>query len=125
MAERWSDPEEIAREVLALADEHPDAYYRAGEDEVCSYSRGTAGDGVGCIFGQALRRLGMPEEELASLDELNYGTSVSIAYVLDKIAPTTPSHLLATMSVVQKRQDLKDSWGDAVWAVRNYVKGNL
>lgn len=56
--------EDVAREAIRLAYEHPDAIYEAA-DGTCRYAGGTAAGRTGCLFGQALRALGVDETTLA------------------------------------------------------------
>lgn len=115
--------EDVRREVLALADERPDFVYTAQKEREgknigssCSYTGAVLGSTVGeaCIFGQALTRLGVPQEVLMdcshSIGSLLYDDLDLDDYDIDYAAAFTD---------VQQAQDYGTPWGKAVEPLRN------
>ena len=118
-------PMELVEAVRALAQEYPEAVYeKPGENSVCLYSAGKADGGVGCIVGQALKRLGCSDEYVSKLDRLD---SCGIDHVAKRhfwpdLAGWIDEWEEATedvpeinwLSVVQMEQDSGHSWGAAL-----------
>ena len=115
--------EDLRREVLAIADKRPDFVYTAQKEREgtiagssCSYTGATLGSTVGeaCIFGQALTRLGVPEDVLmdcsASIGSLLHDDLDVDDYDIDYVVAFTNA---------QQSQDYGIPWGDAVEPLRN------
>lgn len=115
---------DVVAEVRRLAAESPDyVYYPKGceEGEEVSYYTGcsyvTGADGKGCIVGQALANLGVPEvylsmsdgeNALGALAGLGLTTRDHVRFVKDR----TPEENF--LIGVQTRQDDATAWGEAV-----------
>lgn len=115
--------EDLRREVLALADERPDFVYTAqkereglGAGQSCSYTGALVGstEGEACIFGQALSRLGVPQDELMGRTA---GIYALLCWGLDEDEYDT-DYVIAFTSV-QQAQDHGTPWGKAVEPLRN------
>ena len=115
--------EDLRREVLALADERPDFVYTAqkgreglGSGEFCSYTgaRLHSTEGEACIYGQALTRLGVPQDTLMGLST-NIVSLLSGKFGLDTYNIDYDDALIR----VQQAQDGGVSWGKAVEPLRN------
>lgn len=122
---------DVLEEVVRLGRERPDFVYnnqpvresylgnKQGSSVGCSYTSAVLGsdEGEGCIVGQALMNLGVPEEELKGvvknvsdlLDILLPGESYSHAYG----GLITPRIVLA-LGCIQFNQDRGLPWGEAV-----------
>lgn len=117
----YLNPDLIEKEVIRLATEHPEVVYqrpltyRNGQplySDYCSYTKGVAGGGEGCIFGQALSNLGMSDDKLAALD----GTG-GINTVSEAIGIEAEQDRVYNWELVQGRQDLGLPWGEAIKAL--------
>ena len=109
--------EAIRDEVLALADEHPDAtYVPDGESKTCSYVRGSAAGQPGCLLGQALIRLGVDPDELAEVEGVQ-PVGVRIIEVLDAME-VPRSNVVESLAWAQDLQDDGVPWGSAVRDLR-------
>lgn len=115
--------EDIRREVLAIADERPDFVYTAqkereglGVGASCSYTgaRLHSTDGEACIYGQALTRLGVPQDTLMGLST-NIVSLLSSKFGLDVHNIDYDDAL----RLVQFAQDAGTPWGEAVKPLRN------
>lgn len=115
--------EDLRREVLALADERPDFVYTTqkeregvGSGEFCSYTgaRLHSTEGEACIYGQALTRLGVPQDTLMGLST-NIVSLLSSKFGLDVHNIDYDDAL----RLVQFAQDGGVSWGEAVKPLRN------
>lgn len=115
--------EDLRREVLALADERPDFVYteqdcRKERDAVpCSYTGALLGsiEGEACIFGQALTRLGVPQEVLMD-------SNASIASVLEDdlgFSWEDVDKVYDPFIDTQQSQDNGTPWGEAVRHIRD------
>ena len=116
--------EDLRREVLALADERPDFVYTTqkereglGSGTFCSYTGAVlySTKGEACIFGQALTRLGVPQEVLM-------GNSNTISSVLDDYLGfewADVRQVYDPFIAAQQFQDGGTPWGDAVQPIRN------
>lgn len=114
-------PRELEQAVRAIADEYPEAIYRAPEDGPCSYVEGRVKNGPdtpGCIFGQVLP---IPGEGFA-------GSVLGLFLTEDALFQFTkkPSkRRQAWLGLVQGLQDGGLKWGDAVivadWGVENFL----
>jgi hypothetical protein len=106
--------EQVKAEVIKLGQEQPDFVYNpnynleSNPDNLspfCFYNKGAI-DGPecnGCIFGQALQRLGVPIKRLD-------GVYDSINYLLSDLGITGD---VGDLVKVQAAQDIGTSWGEA------------
>ena len=122
---------DVLKEVVRLGRERPDFNYndqperkdyledKQGVSLGCSYTSAVLGsdEGEGCIVGQALMNLGVPEEELKDV-------STNVSDVLENLLPgesyrfsygelVTP-RIVRALSYIQMNQDSDMSWGEAV-----------
>lgn len=122
---------DVLKEVVRLGRERPDfvyndqpvrkAYIESNLDGSvgCSYTSAVLGSdkGEGCIVGQALMNLGVPEEELK-------GVSTNVIALLEKLLPGESykysfgelkiPRIVRALSHIQINQDSSMSWGEAV-----------
>ena len=110
----------IVREVRALAAERPEHIYYAPQRDNCSYVCDASGctPEHGCIVGQALVRLGVPQALLAEIEVRegqdaisnmppivsNYGVGVELVVEQE----------VYWLSRVQAHQDRAVPWGESV-----------
>lgn len=105
----------LIAQVRALAKQHPNTIYEKPEGaEFCLYTEGAAGDGVGCIMGQALARLGVSADmiEPSNPDDGPGGIDV----VLPRLGVETSLDQEEWLILVQTLQDTHNTWFDAVSA---------
>src|SRR5690606_1231334 len=104
------DIKDVVKEVRRLAEEQPDHVYSAPEgEEICSYVTGK--DGKGCIVGQALSRLGVPESALRGIEgEGAYALPELIPY----LAGREDKRSRRWLTLIQSRQDGGRTWWQAV-----------
>ena len=111
--------ENVERELLRIMNENPDFKYSDVEnypdqETLCFYNRGklNGAECDGCIFGQALRSLGVKEVGFA--DE---GYEGQISEVWGEL---TGELIPEYWELIQDLQDLGSSWGD----LRKYLPNN-
>lgn len=115
--------EDLRREVLSLADERPDFVYTSQPGctmSNCGYTGIKPGttEGEGCIYGQALMRLGVEEKDLTHQEGNIYGVLYGISGIeLEDYGPEV--NLFEAFGDVQKRQDRGIPWGNAVESLRH------
>lgn len=122
---------DVLEEVVRLGRERPDFVYNDQPERKdylegmisvylgCSYTSAVLGsdEGEGCIVGQALMNLGVPEEALK-------GVESNVTYLLGKLLPgesyrysygelVTP-RIVRALGDIQSNQDCGMSWGEAV-----------
>ena len=107
--------DQIEAEVLRLADAYPDTIYDAPEESLwntpkCSYIHGKAGPSEGCIFGQALQNLGVPQFVLKYHD----GTIGPI----DSLCKALNLPYRDYWGSIQSKQDCGKTWGEAVQVLK-------
>lgn len=104
-------------EVHKLQAEFPDAVYEPAKPDssyfVYGYTVGSAGNGVGCIVGQAWQRLGVSIEDIEKLErELHErpegGTIVSV--MLSELGFRNDPNV-EKLRKIQSNQDLNYKWG--------------
>jgi hypothetical protein len=99
----------LLAEVRSLAMESPDnIYHRPPQDKefiaVCEYNRGICDNGsIGCIFGQAFRRLGVEVNKICTISALMH---THFGY-----HPITIRNWCWTL---QRHQDQGKTWGEAL-----------
>ena len=115
--------EDLRREVLSIADERPDFVYTAqkerGDAVACSYTGARFGstEGEACIFGQALTRLGVPQEALMDSDAaISPLLSDDLGFEWSDIRQVYDPFI-----AVQQSQDDGEPWGKAVEPLRSVV----
>jgi hypothetical protein len=118
---------ELIGEVRQQAHAEPGRVYkRTGVAGACLYRPGTPNPVCGCIVGEALAQLGVPDEVLARLDGADPGWEVTsgspVGWTADEALGILGEHLTteAIMSPwvaeVQAGQDRGMTWEDAVTA---------
>ena len=106
--------EQLKNEVLKLADASPTNHYiwERGQNS-CWYVSGSCTNGsVGCIFGQALIKLGVPKERLQAREGDSIGTVLKILKIVDAVPPSHP------FNIAQQIQDQGRDWAEAVLPIR-------
>lgn len=107
----------LTAKVLELADKYPHAMYHKGGRSHCSYIEGEVEgtDFQGCIFGIALRELGVPKEFFEMLEE--DGNAAGIYQVVMRLRiPFNESWRRA-----QQAQDWQFSWSYVASLLREKV----
>lgn len=61
--------EQVDAKLRELATQYPGTHYSYDLNKGPSYLTGDAGGGVGCIFGQTFRALGVPKETLKEFED--------------------------------------------------------
>lgn len=122
---------EIAKEIIRVGEENPDFVYtdQHSEDELagCGYTGKSIGtnEGQGCIVGQALMNLKVPEDRLTNLDD--FFTEVVTRSLLQKYIKKYDKYrdymLLSVIHNVQVRQDNCYSWGEAITPLKEFMNG--
>lgn len=115
MAKYDFTPEDVEREIRALAEERPDFVYTAQvsddpDDVMCGYvgEQAHSTKGEGCIVGQALQRLGVTEGDLLAFD----GSTATL--VIQEFTGQDDQESVRWARAVQAQQDQGVSWGDAI-----------
>lgn len=112
---------DLVAKVRELAGAHPTAIYQSTDaNGACYYTRGLVRDhidgeektiGVGCLMGQALKALDVPEETLYEYEDSQ------ICEVVEGLLLDVSEHSnaeIAWLADVQQKQDAGNSWGNAV-----------
>lgn len=99
-----------------IARERPDVRYGL-EDKLsgaCLYTGGQCSDGsTGCIFGQALVKIGITPAQVKVVKSLDCGLhSNSISNLLDYLKIQATEEELLIMRYAQNKQDKGVRWGD-------------
>lgn len=114
MSERKS-LDTIIKNVRELANEYPDAVYRTPEgwedDTKCSYIEGKAGNGEGCIIGQA--SIGSLVKTLDSVSHTSIIKEV-ITNLQGRHLKDVTSEKINWLQEVQTKQDIGETWFEAV-----------
>ena len=105
----------LLAEVKKLQAEFPDAVYEPAQTDGCyfkyGYTVGQAGDGCGCIVGQAWQRLGVSTEEIESVEQdarrMDEGSEVSI--MLRRVGFHTGPDI-SRLTKIQRDQDCGCCW---------------
>jgi hypothetical protein len=113
---------QLVHKVRELATASPDNKYVTTDGKNCFYNSGQCSNGsVGCIFGQALRALGVTED--IDIWSVNAGTAeYSIRSLIPKLVAegymvgVTLEHtnILSWCAFVQSAQDEQQTWGEAI-----------
>lgn len=109
---------DVARKAVDLANANPDHIYQPQPNTAgCMYvhrdENGKRIDGEGCLFGQAMIAVGVP---VTRDDEHTH-----IGAVLHSKGLDGPGDLLGLMEQVQSCQDARDTWGDAIGPLADYL----
>lgn len=108
--------EDLINEVLRLAEEHPGAVYeppaQASPFVTCFYTKGQAGGGTGCIFGQALTNLGAEMVWVVEMEQA--GSTKSITHLMVEMDIDCSTDVKSKLSEVQGSQDRGRTWAYAV-----------
>ncbi len=123
---------ELKDEILKLAEESPDFnYLEQGVPTMgCSYVGASIGALVGkpCIIGQALQRLGVPEQALREWENRRHKQEVdTAAYTLlqdTSIITLTGEDfdIMDAIAETQSAQDTHCTWGQAVIPLKSFAK---
>ena len=110
--------EQIKTEVTRLATDYPNAVYRKQAGfiafKTCFYTIGKCGNGVGCIFGQALCNLDPTlRTKLVEVDR-DDTTDSEIGTVLPRFGVVLTGEQSAWCTRVQSNQDSGSTWSSAV-----------
>ena len=115
---------QLVSAVRELAEEHPYARYRSPDEKHggCYYFSGRAGEGRGCIVGQAIQSL--PPSPIADYvrdraQEWDRKGPISIQLLIDFVPVDTPE--ISWLRVAQLQQDDNEPWGRCVCAADEYV----
>lgn len=102
--------EQLVDEVRKLAKENPDNNYNNGYQKAqCFYNKGECSNGtIGCLFGQAMKRLGVSD------DQLNGFGSKPIRDILRENRVKHNENLFSWCEDVQMSQDDGLPWGKCV-----------
>jgi hypothetical protein len=127
---------DLVTKVREIAKAYPDVIYPAQRlsklEPSCSYEKPACGPGKGCLIGQALSQLGLPEAQLAVLS--SHGGILSLAMVFGgslfsdftekwQFPPFSEFYRnIAWLQSVQRKQDRESHWGIAVEEVDNREK---
>lgn len=111
---------DLAREVLRLADQHPTATYEASVPGECLYAAGDAAGACGCLMGQAMRALGVTDDELTEMDANGEGITAQ----LTRLSIDWDTDIAFALDCAQTQQDHGYPWGQAVAPVREALNGN-
>lgn len=101
--------DQLRDEVVRLGTEYPNAKYITTNYGTCYYNKGKVANGPdaeGCIFGQALRNLGVPAESLTKIQSINL--------VLEALNIEYGGYSFMSC---QRSQDLGCTWGEAIKAL--------
>lgn len=102
-------------EVKAVAAENPDYVY---DLETCWYARGGE---PSCLIGQAMHRLGVPVDMLATFDL--HGPIGAIVGHFRESFDVTDDGTFEALKVTQAWQDNKNSWGESVtWGAKELAE---
>lgn len=111
---------ELQLEMVKLANEQPDFVYtdQSKGTSSCSYVGAVQGaqGGQGCIVGQALMRLGVPEDALRTYenDESNNNTADFLLSDWTFLEHQGTGNQISTIHEVQINQDSKLPWRVAI-----------
>lgn len=111
--------ENLIGEVRKLAQENPDNAYKCkdGRYVMCYYSKKTCTNGsIGCIFGQAMKRLGLDDNILATME------NNTIMEIIPKYYPEHNRRLAIWCREVQSAQDFGWIWSKCIEAADDYIK---
>lgn len=124
------DPDLMIQTVREIAAEQPDHVYEKPFDSAgCFYTNPGREDGYGCIFGQAMRRLGYPIPAGTRDENRNYSNEYISCPITGGIASDSWGRVFGFegeysswesdsrwiwMSRVQSAQDRGQTWADAV-----------
>jgi hypothetical protein len=107
--------EELEQKVRDLGKQFPEKKYAFGNvvGNPCFYSKDKngSGDGCRCIIGEALFQLGVPQEDLETIDANESNIELSVNKVL--VNTFGFNEFGDFLSNVQFMQDLGVNWGDA------------
>lgn len=107
--------DQIIDEVRKLASEHPATVYPGiGDKNSCFYDKPDCGPGTGCIFGQAMQRLGVSLDDLAGLQNEAQDGSKYIRVVMDRHSIEYTSVEGSWCMQVQQNQDVGRAWAMCV-----------
>ena len=107
----------LLAEVKKLQSEFPDAVYKPDRDKwsgpTYGYTVGSAGNGVGCIVGQAWQRLGVSIEDVEELERELYdkpGANTTVSSMLSELGFGVDPNI-EKLQKIQNNQDFNYKWG--------------
>ena len=109
-------PAMLLAEVEKLQSEFPDAVYKPNSDNwngpSHGYTVGSAGNGVGCIVGQAWQRLGVSVEEIESVEKTvaESADTTAVGAMLEYLGFNMDSSSVRALGAIQTRQDGNIQW---------------
>ena len=105
-------------EVHKLQAEFPDAVYKPDRDNrngpPYGYTTGSAGNGVGCLVGQAWQRLGVSIKDIEKLEQKLYErpkASTIVSTMLIELG-FRDNQNIEKLRKIQLNQDLSRKWGE-------------
>ena len=109
---------QLIETVRELAKEDPDNIYKNLNNQVlCFYNKGNCLNGtIGCIFGQAFRKLGIDD---TTLNNFEYK---SIAEIISHNFPNCDRKLVMWCREVQSHQDKGYSWSESIKQADKYIE---
>lgn len=119
---------EVIAEVARLCQAFPAKVYERPETlEACQYTGDAAGSGVGhgCLVGQALRNVGIPEQRLAMADVPHTGEPACqlVRKLVEEGLCEGTSDEGAWLSDIQSYQDCGYTWGECFGRIGPYSGG--
>ena len=112
--------------------ERADVVYSPKEGDDCLLLKGTCTDGsVGCIWGQAAKELGMPDDVLKLIDDENKDAEKMLDLLENRELLVRDPGMSAYdrndfqywANVVQSNQDQGDTWGEAITKATEQSEG--
>ncbi len=112
--------EDLINEVVKLSDTYPDAVNQT--ENGCYYNKGDYGNGiVGCIFGNALRNLGVIVDCDGGDNDI-FTPTIDVLLRKLKIVEGNPRKL-NWCEEVQLNQDKGRTWAEAVYEANEHYPG--
>lgn len=106
--------EQVIDKAIELAEARPDHIYQQPPGtQTCSYVPQPEAP-EGCIFGQALMALGVPEATLRRFEAQASPAGVGITVLLDRLRISYPDHVRYSLREAQNQQDTGQEWGAGV-----------
>jgi hypothetical protein len=104
--------QQLTDKIKELVAKFPDRIYESIGTN-CSYVDSNDSPGKGCLFGEALKELGVSIEKLKAFDQENDGSGLSIDRVLEKYF----NIYTRKFDSVQTEQDHGVMWKDCIYSL--------